>query len=182
MLVGRRDFDRHGALGAADIDEGLVVAPGKFRGDRLSRRAAHPGHRFHERAQRLRVLRKRLEKAAAGFRLVLRLAGAKALGQRAPETVEPGVAHLQKAADIARLGAIEKEIGFRRVGIASVLALQHAERHQGVEEIPGGALVNFQPRGQCVGIERALCKLGEKRRARPPTARSSRPKSRGRAA
>ena len=62
-----------------------------------------------EPAQPLGVGVDRLEEVAAGLRLVLRLAGPQALGERSPEPVQAGVHHLEEAAQVARLGPVEEE-------------------------------------------------------------------------
>ena len=106
-----RDLDRHGALGAADVDDAAVILPGELGRDRLPGADADAGHRARELRQPLRVGVERREEVLAALGLVLRLAGAQALGQRPPEPVQPGVRHLQHAADVGRLGPVEEEVG-----------------------------------------------------------------------
>ena len=55
------------------------------------------------------------ETRPAALDLVLRLARPERLGQVAPERIEPLVRHLEDAADVRRLVAIEEEIGLGRV-------------------------------------------------------------------
>ena len=67
--------------------------------------------------------------------LVLRPASFQRLRQVTPERIEPGVGHLQQSADIGLLVAIEEEIGGRGIGVGAAAPLQHAERHQGIQEV-----------------------------------------------
>ncbi len=59
------------------------------------------------------------ESRPADLDLVLRLTGAKRLGQISPERIEAVVRHLEDAADVRRLVPIEKEIGLGRVRVLS---------------------------------------------------------------
>src|SRR3954449_9021134 len=89
--------------------------------------------------------------------LVLRQAGLKRLGQMTPETVEPRIHHLEHAATIRGLGAVEIKLGLGCVGIAPVRqALQHAERDEGIEKIAGTALVEPEGLAQLGKPERPL--------------------------
>ena len=63
--------------------------------------------------------------------------------------------HLEHAADVARLGAVEEEVGLGRVAVAAVLALEHPERHQRVEEVARAARVEAESLAQRLGVERA---------------------------
>ena len=97
VLVRQGDLNRHGALGAADVDHAAVIPPGKLGRDRLRRAAADGAHRACELREPRRVGVERLEEVLAALRLVLRGSGPQALGQRSPEPVETGVRHLQDA-------------------------------------------------------------------------------------
>src|SRR5207237_613388 len=120
------------------------------------------GHRGEELAEARGVGVERVERVATGLGLVLRVAGAEGLGQRAPERVEAGVGHLEDAADVAGRVAVGEASGLRRVAAGvvggarrgggsgqraasglSVLAERVAARrarvrHAGGAEIPGG--------------------------------------------
>ena len=96
----------------------------------------------------------RLEQVPAGLRLVLRLAGAQALRERVPEPEQPRVQHLQQAALVAGLGAVEEEVRLGRVAVLAVLALEHPERHQRVEEVARAARVKAEALAQRLGLER----------------------------
>ena len=144
------DRHRRPALGAADIDERLDLVPRKQRRHRVRRRQADPGHPAQEALQDLRVgIDDREQVFAAVLGLVLRQAGLQRLGQPVPEPVEPLVGHFQDAADIAGLGPIQVQRGLRRIGVgAGRIPVQHAERHQRVEEVTRRARVQLQAPGQ----------------------------------
>ena len=140
-------------------------------------------HRARELRQPRRVGVERLEEVPAALGLVLRVAGAQALGQRPPERVEAGVRHLQDATDVGGLGAVEEQLGRRGVGVAAVLALEHAERDQRVEEVRRAARMQAQAFAQRLAVERAgVGELGENRQTRQRSATSSSPRTRSRAA
>jgi hypothetical protein len=67
--------------------------------------------------------------------LVLRLPAVKRVGERAPERVQTGVSHLEHPADVGRARAIEEERRVRCVAVGAIVALEHAERDQRVEEV-----------------------------------------------
>src|SRR4029079_19112854 len=94
--------------------------------------------------------------------LVLRLPVLKPLRQPAPEPVEALIGHLQNAADIAGLGAVEVVVGFRRVAIGALrIALQHAERHQRIEEVADAARMQLEAALQLRRVCGFLGELGE---------------------
>ena len=115
VFVRQRDLNRHGALGAADVDhaagdparETWPRSPALRRRWRRSSRArtarAAPGPR---RAPR---------RSLARLGLVLRGAGPQTLGQRSPESVQTGIRHLQEPTDVGGLGPVEKQVGRGRV-------------------------------------------------------------------
>jgi hypothetical protein len=79
----------------------------------------------------------------------------------APEAVQPGVDHLQQAADVGGLGPVQEEFRFRCVGVLPAAALKHAEGHQRVEEVPRATGVELQPVGQGVQVRWPLSQFGE---------------------
>ena len=85
--------------------------------------------------------------------LVLRSPGPQTLRQGPPELIETSIRHLQDATDIGRLAPIEKQVGRRGVGIAAVLALEHPQRYQRVEEIRRAPRVQTQSLAQSLAIK-----------------------------
>ena len=69
---------------------------------------------------------------------VLRLAGAEAGGEVAPEFVVTLVGHLQQAADVGGLVLVEEEVGLGGVGVDAIVALEEVEGDEGIEEVGGG--------------------------------------------
>ena len=61
------------------------------------------------------------------------------------------VRHLEDAADVGRLLPIEEEIGLGRVGVLLAVALQEAERHEGIEEVARRTRV--QPQASAERVE-----------------------------
>jgi len=102
----------------------------------------------------------RIRSAVLG--LVLRLAAAQRLGQMAPERIEAPIGHLQQPTDIRRLGPIEIDVRFRRIGVFTRAHLQHAKRHQRIEEIARAALVQAEFFPQGVMAQRTLGQRREK--------------------
>src|SRR4051794_37879292 len=78
-----------------------------------------------------------------------------------PESVEPGVRHLQHAAEIARLVAIEEELRVRRIAIVVLRPMQEPQRHQGIQEVAGGAGMQPQSAGEFMEIRRTTGEFGE---------------------
>src|SRR5262249_23443225 len=95
--------------------------------------------------QTLRVAVQGIEEVAPVLGLILRLARPQAFGEVGPETKETGAHHLQHATQVRRLGAIQVQVGRRRIGILALLALEHAQSNQGVEKIARAALVKLEP-------------------------------------
>jgi len=94
---------------------------------------ADAGHRLQEAAKPRRVGIQRAEhRRSAALHLVLRKTCAQRLGEEVPETVEAMARHLEDPADIGRLGLVEKEARLGRVGIRAALALQKAQRDEGI--------------------------------------------------
>ena len=119
--------------------------PRKLRGDGHVRAVADAGHRLAEipaAGAGSAYSRKRRRPATA--RLVLRLAGAQGLGQVCPVPVQAAVRHLQHAADVGGLCAVEKYRRLRRVRVDSVRLAEKAERDQRVEKVSRGS--RMQPR------------------------------------
>src|SRR4029078_9925401 len=111
----------------------------------------------------------------ADLGLVLWLAGSQALCERAPERIEPRVGHLEHPAEVARLRPIEEQLGGGCVRIAAVLALEHPEGHEGVEEIERAALVEAEATAKLLPVEGPSSQLREdpkldraQERLRPP--------------
>src|SRR3990167_3543748 len=100
MLVRESDFDGHAALRAADIGEGLVVLPGKLLRNPAAGPDAEARHGLQKPFKPLRIAIERAEEIAAGFHLILRLAGAEPVGERPPKAIQPRVAHFEDAADV----------------------------------------------------------------------------------
>ncbi len=97
--------------------------------------------------------------AGAGF--VLRLAGAESLGEVAPEGIEAVVGHLEDAAHVGRLLAIEEEIGGGGVGVFAVLPLEETKGDESVEEIPGRPGVQAEAPAQGFEGLRSMGQFGE---------------------
>jgi hypothetical protein len=123
-----------------------MLLPVELPRDRRGGGEAQAGHAGEELAQARGVAVERAEEVVAAVAdLVLRLAGAQALGQRAPERVQPRVAHLEDAAGVRGLGLVEEEVRVARVAVLRLLtgpvALEHLQGHQRVEEVAGRARV-----------------------------------------
>jgi hypothetical protein len=88
-------------------------------------------------------------------------AGAQGLGQLAPEGVQPGVGHLQDAADVGGLAPVEEVVRLGGVRVAAAVAPEQAEGHEGVEEVTGAARVQAQAPGQGRQVQRPAGQLGE---------------------
>src|SRR5204863_2065816 len=123
------------ALRAAQVVERLVLLPRELLGDRSAGAEAEARHRLEEALQSFRIVVEDLEEIAALLGLVLRRAGLEALGERAPEAVEPRVAHLEEAAEIGRLAAVQEELGLGGIAVLGALAVEHPQRDQGVQEV-----------------------------------------------
>jgi hypothetical protein len=124
----------------ADITEGLITREVELVGERLKIACGDSAHRIHELLEPLGPAVELGEHRRAGvFNLVLRLAGAEAVGEIAPESIKASVGHLKKATHKLRAVAIEEQRSFLRVAIAGfrsvAVTLEKAKRHQCVEEI-----------------------------------------------
>jgi hypothetical protein len=73
------------------------------------------------------------------------------------KSIEAGVGHFEHASDIGGLGAIEKHTGIEGIGIDAVFGFQELQRHESIEEIAGGALMQSESISQCCEIRRRLC-------------------------
>jgi hypothetical protein len=151
----------HHALRRADIDEGFIILPREFRGDCLGRAEAYPAHRGEEPAQPVRIGIEHREHVAGVLGLVLVPAGLERLGQKTPGTIKPGIGHFEKAANVAWLPPVQKQIRVRRVAVAPILAVEHFQRDKRVKEIARRAIVQAEPARQIGEIGRTLGKLGE---------------------
>jgi hypothetical protein len=143
MRMPAGDLDGQRSFGAAEVGEGLVLPPWERRRDGPRRRQADARHGAEEHLEPPRVGVDGLERiGATAAGLVLRRAGDQRFREIAPEAVQAPVHHLEDAADVRRLGAIEIVLRLGRVGIPTVRQpLQHAERHEGIEEVARGALM-----------------------------------------
>ena len=162
MAVRQGDLHGEAALGGADVDERPVLLPGELLRHRSCRAEADARHGLEEEAQARGVrVESGEEVASAELGLVLRLAGAERLGEGAPEPVEPDVQHLEQAAHVGGLRAVEEEVGLRGVRVALAVADEHAERDERVEEVPRAPRVEAEPTTERLAVERALRELGE---------------------
>ena len=127
------------ALRCANVGERLVVPPREFLGDGNGRTHADAGHGLEEAGKPVRISVQARKEVATLLGLVLRSPSFQRLRQATPEWIEPGVGHLQQSAHIGLLVAIEEEISSRGIGISSAAPLQHAERHQGIQEVARAA-------------------------------------------
>src|SRR3546814_7143060 len=80
-----------------------------------------------------------------------------------PEAKQPGVGHLQDAANIGGLVAVEIEIGRRGIGVSAVAPVQHPQRDERIEEVAGAPFMEPEPPPQRLAVERSRSKLGEPR-------------------
>ena len=136
MRIRERDLRRQIALRGADVDERVMVLPRETARDGHVRAAADPGHRGQKAFQSSRIGIQGFEHARpAGPDFVLRLAGAERFGEMAPERIQPLVRHLENAADVGRLLAVEKEVRLRSVRIQVPGAREKTERHERIQEI-----------------------------------------------
>jgi len=135
MRVCDRDLYEQAALGAADVEHGLVVLEREPLCDPGGRACAQPGHRVQELAEPVRICVELAEEVAAGTSLVLGLAGTECVGQAGPERIQPGVRHLEQAANVGGLAAVEEEAGLGCVRVEAFLALQHPECDESIEEV-----------------------------------------------
>ena len=156
-----RHLHGYGALGRSNIHESFVITPGEFSGNGPRRRQAETGHGGEEEAEADRVGVDRVKKVLAAFDLVLRLARAQAMGERAPERIQSGVGHLQHASDVRRLGAVQVQVGVGSVRVLAVVTLEHPERHESVKEIQGAARMQSEPLGELLRVQRAAREFGE---------------------
>ena len=87
-----------------------VSGPGELGRDRLRRAGAEPVIARGELREAVRVgVERRRRSRRRAFASFCGLAGAQALGQRAPEAIQPGVRHLEHAADVGGLGPVEEQ-------------------------------------------------------------------------
>src|SRR5262249_20341571 len=122
---------------------------------------AEAGHGLEELAEARRVFVEVREEVAALLGLVLRSPRPQGLRERAPEAIEACVRHLEKPADVRGLGAIEEEAGLGRVAVHVAASLEHAERHQRVEEVARAARVETEARAQRLALEGLRGEHGE---------------------
>ena len=136
LRIRECNLDGQIALRGADIGEGAVLAPRELPRHRDVGAAAEAGHCRQKQLQSRRIRIEAFEQPGrAALHLVLRQAGPERLGEVAPERIEPLIRHLEKAAQVGRLPAIEEQIRVRGVAIAVAVTLQETERHQRVQEV-----------------------------------------------
>ena len=134
---------------------------GNLRGHGVGDPQAQAGHGGKELLEALGVAVEGVEEVAAVLGLVLRLSRLQAFGEVGPEAEEAGAHHLQHAAHVRRLGPVQVEIGRGRVGVLALLALEHAQGDQRVEEIARAALVKVEPGPDVLQRQRPLGQLRE---------------------
>jgi hypothetical protein len=156
-----RHLDRYAALRAPDIDERPPRRPGKLLGDGLRGAHADARHGLEELFEAGRVAVENREEVSSRLHLVLRPAGAQAVGERTPKRVQPRVRHLEHPADVRGPGAVEEHARLRRVRIAAILTVEHAERHERIEEVPGAAWMQLQALAECLRVKSTPRELGE---------------------
>ena len=162
MRVRQRDLDGQIALRGPDVDVGAVVLPREGARDRHVRPVTDGAHRGEELLQPRRIGVEFLEQTGPSrLDLVLRLSGAQRVGELGPERVQPGVRHLQDAADVRRLLPIEEHFRLGRVAVAVALASEESKRHQRVEKVARRATVQPQPSAERVEMLGTLRQLGK---------------------
>ena len=162
MRIREGDLRRQIALGRADVDERAVVLPRKRVRDRQVRAVADPRHRRQEFPQPRRLGIQRLEQPRrARLHLVLRQPRPQRLGQAAPERVKAVIAHLEDAADIRRLAAVEEQIGFRSIRVDVAGPRQKPEGDERVEEVARRSRMQAKPASQRIVRFGASRQFGE---------------------
>jgi hypothetical protein len=102
----------------------------------VGRTRTYSTHRAKKPPQPYRIgIQCRKDVFSSTLTLVLQFTGAQGLCERSPEAIEPSIGHLQNTADIGWLSSIKKQVGFHRVAVDAVLALQQLERDQRIKEV-----------------------------------------------
>src|SRR5215467_716292 len=161
MPVRLRNLDGQTTLRAANIDDSRVASPRKFECQRFRRQQSGACHCPQESVEADRIgIEPRV--IAGWSRPSLRLPGTQPRGQRKPPAVQLGVGMVQFSADISVLTAIEVEIAISAVGVKTVLvALEKADRHKRIEEIPGAAWIDGYSVPQLFESERSFSEYGK---------------------
>lgn len=144
VRVRKGDLHGHTPLGTPHIDERPIPPPGEFLCDGVRRPHAVAGHRLQKLLQPDRVAVEHRKQLASGLDLVLWLAAAEGLGERAPKAIQVGVDHLKIAPDVGGLGPIEEIVRFRRIRVEPLLAFEQAKGDERIEEIAGASRVNLK--------------------------------------
>src|SRR5215475_14103508 len=78
-----------------------------------------------------------------------------------PKRVKSRIGHFQKASDVSLLVTVEEKVGCRSIGVRAAAALQHPERHKGIEKIAGAASMQTQLRNELIGRQRTMAQFCE---------------------
>ena len=92
---------------------------------------------------------------------VLRFTGPQPFREFIEDLVLSEARYLNVVPDVSRLGAIQVEVGFDSIGVNSIAALDHPERHQCVEEIGDASGVKSAAFLDLVAIQRPFGQFGE---------------------
>jgi hypothetical protein len=159
--VLERNLHRHAALSPAHVDERAVLPPWERLRHSAPRAQAQPSHGLEKSPEFLRIAIDCFKEVTSLFSLVLWHAGAEALSERIPEAEEPLVRHFEDAADVSWLISVEEEIGLRRVAVLAGFPVEHAERHERVQEILDAPFVDAHGYSERVFVPGPLGKFGE---------------------
>src|SRR5262249_45359943 len=111
VLVRLCEYDRQPALRRADIDERLVLRPGEVLSQGVGDTQAEAGHGGKELLETLGITVERIEEVPSMLGFVLWSSGFEAFREIAPEAEQASTHHLEHAADVSGLGAVEIKIG-----------------------------------------------------------------------
>lgn len=98
----------HTVLGTAHVDYSSCVFPGECACQGVGHRCGARGHRAEKPFEPNRIGVQVSEHVSALLCFALRLPGAQGLDQRAPETLEASIEHLDNDADLAGLNGVEE--------------------------------------------------------------------------
>ena len=162
--VGENRAEQPG--GASDVADRLVLGEVELLRECVEVAERDSLHRVHELLEPRRVAVQLVEHRLAGvLDLVLRLPGPQRLGEIAPESIQPGVQHLEDPADVRRALLVEERRGLRRVAIAAVgavaVALEEPQRDERVEKVVDPARVQPEPFAELLTGHRLVAELRE---------------------
>ena len=151
---------------ATNITHRLVAREVELLGQGVQRPKCYACHRVHELLEPGGIAVKLLEHVlAAVLDLVLWRAGLQRLGQVAPEPVEPGVDHLEEAADVGRTLVIEESSRLGAVAIAArspiAVPFENPQCDQRVEEVMDRARMETHPCAEFLTCHRAAAEVTE---------------------